>query len=66
MISLNLSSGLIITLIIIIAFIAVDIFYFYINNMRVIRPKDKNASVWVVKLDEIMPGTMVKFVNKDF
>lgn len=33
--------------------------------MRVIRPKDKNASVWVVKLDEIMPGTMVKSLKKD-
>ena len=63
MISLKLSSGLIITLIIIVAFIAVVIFYFYINNMKVVRPKDKNASVWEVKLNDILPWTLVKFVK---
>ena len=63
MVSLNLLSGLITILIIIIAFVAVVIFYFYINNMKVVRPKDKNASVWEVKLNDILPGTLVKFVK---
>ena len=65
MISLKLSSGLIITLIIIVAFIAVVIFYFYINNMKVVRPKDKNASVWEVKLNDILPGTLVKAMKNN-
>ncbi len=63
MVSLNLLSGLIIILIIIIAFVAVVIFYFYINNIRVVRPKDINAAVWEVKLNDILPGTLVKFVK---
>jgi len=65
MISLKLSSGLIITLIIIVAFIAVVIFYFYINNMKVVRPKDINATVWEVKLNDILPGTLVKAMKNN-
>jgi len=63
MISLKLSSGLIIALIIVIAFVAVAIFYFYINNIKIIRPKDINAEVWEVKLNDILPWTLVKFVK---
>jgi len=65
MISLKLSSGLIIALIIVIAFVAIAIFYFYINNMKVVRPKDKNASVWEVKLNDILPGTLVKAMKNN-
>ena len=65
MVSLNLLSGLITILIIIIAFVAVVIFYFYINNMKVVRPKDINATVWEVKLNDILPGTLVKAMKNN-